>query len=187
MFFVLVALNCGVVVPPDLPLLPPPDAIAIAPLPHEPHSPVSIAAIKGGYTVSLNRATAELMRDALEKADEKQLAAMLKKMAKERKEKDPDDQTVATLEMVAFVASTQLPGLKKSLAQNIGPQGAVITLTGLQSATMQFRKPRPKLEKAAEIVRGVMPLLPDEAKEVVEALRAVARTKPIFWKVEPRG
>jgi hypothetical protein len=42
------------------------------------------------------------------------------------------------------------------------------------------------LEKALEAVRGAMPLLPDDAREAVEALRAVARTTPLFWKVEPR-
>ena len=42
------------------------------------------------------------------------------------------------------------------------------------------------LEKALEAVGGVMPLLPDEAKDAVEAVRAVARTTPLFWKVEPR-
>jgi hypothetical protein len=62
----------------------------------------------------------------------------------------------------------------------------VITLTGLQSLTVKFKKPRPKLEKAVEVVGSVMPLLPEEAREVVEAMRAVARTKPLFWKVEPR-
>lgn len=41
-------------------------------------------------------------------------------------------------------------------------------------------------EKTVEVVRGVMPLLPEESREVVEAMRAVARTKPLFWKVEPR-
>ena len=152
-----------------------------------PYPRVAIAAIKNGYTVSLNRSTAEMLRDALAKADEKELAATLRKMARERKEKDPNDEMVATLEMVAFAVSTQLPGLKRSLAENIGEQGAVITLTGLQTPTVQFRKPRPRLQKAAEIVRGVMPLMPDEAREVVEAMRAVARTKPIFWKVEPRN
>lgn len=171
--------------PPQLPLLPPPGTIEVAPPPHLPAPPVALAAVKGGYQVYLNRSTAELLVGALDRADEKQIAAMLKKMAKERKQADPDDQTVATLEMVALVVSTQLPGFKKSLAENLGPRGVVITLTGLQTATVKFKKPRPRLEKAAEVVRGIMPLLPDEAREVVEALRAVARTTPLFWKVEP--
>jgi len=186
MGFGLVAL-CGIAAaPPELPLLPPPGVAEVAPVPHLPHPPVAIVAVKGGYEVSLNHPTAELLRDALDRTDEKNLAATLRKMAKERKEKDPDDQTIATLEMVAFVASTQLPGFKKSLAQNIGPGGAVITLTGFQADMVKFKKPRPKLEKAAEVVRGVMPLLPDEASEVIEALRSVARTTPIIWKVKPR-
>src|SRR5437773_2481279 len=167
----LVALSWAVTapppdLPPPLPLLPPPGAVEVAPPPHAPHPPVAIAAVKGGYQVYLNRRTAELLRDALDKADEKELAATLRKKAQERKEADPDDHTAATLEMVAFAVSTQLPGFKKSLAENIGPGGAVITLTGLQAPTVKFRKPRPRLEKAAEITRGVMPLLPDEAREV---------------------
>jgi hypothetical protein len=182
----LIALSCVVTVPAQLPPLPPPGVVEVAPMPHVPYPPVEIGAVKGGYQVALNRRTAELLRDALEKTDEKNLAATLKKMAKERKEKDPDDQSVKTLEMVAFVVSTQLPGFKKSLNENIGPRGAVITLTGLQAPMVKFKKPRPRLEKAAEIVRGVMPLLPEEAQEVVEALRAVGRTTPLFWKVEPR-
>jgi hypothetical protein len=107
-------------------------------------------------------------------------------MAAERKEADPDDQTAATLEMVTLVVSTQLPGFKKDLAAKMGPRGVVITLTGLQTQTVKFKTPRPRLEKAAEVVRAVMPLLPDEAREVVEELRAVARTTPLFWKIEPR-
>lgn len=183
----LVLALCAPALQPPLPELPPPGIIELAPAPHTPYPPVAIRPIRNGYTISLNRATAELFRDALEKADEKELAATLRKMARDRKEQDPDDQMIATLEMVALVVTTQLPGLKKSLAQNIGPQGAVITLTGLQSSQVKFRKPRPRLEKAVEVVRGVMPLLPAEAKEVVEGLRAVARTTPLFWKVEPRG
>src|SRR5207302_42643 len=97
----------------------------------------------------------------------------------------PDDQTAATLEMIAFVVSTQLPGFKKALSENMGPQGVVITMTGLQADKIKFAKPRPRLEKALETVRGVMPLLPDEARDAVEAVRAVARTTPLFWKVEP--
>jgi hypothetical protein len=172
---------------PDLPRLPPPGVVEVAPAPHLPSPPFSLAAVKGGYRVSLNRRTAELLQDALDRIDEKELAAKLREKAKERKEADPDDSTVATLEMIAFAVQTQLPGFKKSLAENMGLDGVVITLTGLQKPTVTFRKPRPRLERAAELVRDVMPLLPAEAREAVEAMRAVARTTPLFWKVEPRG
>ncbi len=213
MTFGLVALSWAVAAPPDLPLLPPPTPpgkvevappprtpaqplppllppgmgmTEIAPTPHTPAPRVAITPVKGGYQVSLNRATAELLRDALDKADEKSIAAQLRKMAQDKKEANPDDQTALTLEGVAIVVSSQLPAFKKSLGEQMGPGGVVITLTGLQSPTVKFKKPRPRLEKAAEVVRGVMPLLPDEAREVIESLRAVARTTPIFWKIEPR-
>ena len=161
--------------------------VEIAPAPHVPASPVAVIPVKGGYQVTLNRGTAEMLRDALANADEKEIATSLRKMAKDKKDgAEPDERTAATLEMIAFVVSTQLPGFKKSLTENMGPGGAVITLTGLQAATVKFSKPRPRLEKALETVRGVLPLLPDEAKEAMDAMRAVARTTPIFWKVEPK-
>ena len=171
---------------PELPQLPPPGQLPVAPPPHVASPPFSLAAVKGGYRVSLNRSTAELLQGALEKADEKDLAATLRKKAKERRDANPDDATIATLEMIAFAVQTQLPGFKKSLAENMGPGGVDITITGLQTPQVKFRKPRPRLERAVEVVRGVMPLLPDDARDVVEAMRAVARTTPLFWKVEPR-
>jgi hypothetical protein len=160
----------------------------VAPEPHLPASPLAIAAVKGGYQITLNRASAEQLCDTLAQADEKEIAAALRKIAKDRKDgaKNPDDQTAATLEMIAFVVSSQAPGFKKALAEKMGPGGAVITLTGLQAPVVKFSKPRPRLEKALEAVRGAMPLLPDDAREAVETLRAVARTTPLFWKVEPR-
>ncbi|MFO0802390.1 MAG: hypothetical protein U0791_04610 [Gemmataceae bacterium] len=161
------------------------DELPVAPPPHEPAPPVSVAAIKGGYTVSLNRETAELLRDSLNGTDEKDVAATLRKFAKDKKEADPDDKTAATLELIAFVVANQLPGFKKNLNANIGPRGAVITLTGLQADKVKFPN-RPKLEQALATARSVMPLLPEEARDVMEAFRAVGRTTPLFWKVEPR-
>ncbi|HEY3787695.1 MAG TPA: hypothetical protein VGL71_02520 [Urbifossiella sp.] len=162
--------------------------LEVAPPPRIPFAPVAIQAVKGGYQVFLNRAAAEMLSDALYGAEEKEITASLRQMAKDKKNaaKNSDDQTAATLEMIAFVVSSQLPGFKKALAENMGPHGAVITLTGLQAPVVKFAKPRPRLEKALETVRGVMPLLPDEAQDAVEAIRAVARTTPLFWKVEPR-
>lgn len=164
-----------------------PPIIEIAPFPRVHYPPVQIEAVKGGYRIYLNRPMAERLAEALEGVDAKDVAAMLRSRAKDRKEADPPDEEAAkTLEMIAFAVSTQLPGFRKALGEKMGTNGAVITLTGLQSPTVKFKKPRPKLEKTAEVVRGVMPLLPEESREVVEAMRAVARTKPLFWKVEPR-
>lgn len=159
--------------------------VPVAPPPHEP-APISIAAVKGGYAITLNRKTAELFRDTLANADEKELASTLRKFAKDNKAADPDDKTAATLELIAFVVANQLPGFKKNLADNIGPRGAVITLTGLQAPVVPVPADRPRIAKAIATARAVMPLLPADAKDVMEALRAIGRTTPIFWKVEPR-
>jgi hypothetical protein len=174
--------------PPDLPLLPPPaqqpGVVEVAPAPRPAAPPFSVVAIKGGYQVTLNRKSAEMLRDALEQTDEKQLAEKLKKKAQERKEANPDDETVKTLEMAAFGVAAQLPGFKKSLAENMGPNGVVITMTGFQAPQVKFK--RPLFAKAAGVVRAAMPLMSDEARETIEGLSAMARTTPLVWKVEPR-
>jgi hypothetical protein len=149
-------------------------------------SPVAVRAIKGGYTVTLSRSAAERLRDALAHADEKQIAQAIRDEAKRRKE-DPEKADAAVqLELVALVVSTQLPAFKKAFADKVGPHGAVITVTGLQAPTVKFRKPRPALEKALEVARAVTPLLPEEARDVLEAMHAVGRTTPLFWQVDPR-
>ena len=163
-----------------------PPLVAIAPAPHAALPSVAVVPVKGGYQIALNRATAEMFRDTLATTDEKDIAAKLRKMAKDKKEANPDDPTAATMELIAFVVSSQLPGFKKSLAENTGPRGAVITMTGLQSQTIKVPKSMPRLEQALATVRMVMPLLPEEAKDALEAMRAVGRTTPLFWKVEPR-
>jgi hypothetical protein len=179
--------------PGEVEVAPPPRPAGVAPLlpglpdvPTLPAPPFSLTAVPNGYQVSLNRQTAELLRDALGRVDEKDLAASLKKAAKDRKEANPDDDTARTLELLAFAAATQLPGFKKALAENMGPGGVVVTVTGLQAPAIKFKKPRPILEAGFGMMRRVMPLLPEEARDAVEAMRAVARTTPLFWKVEPR-
>jgi hypothetical protein len=149
---------------------------------------VSVAAAPGGYTITLARGPAELLRDAVNGADEKAIAKSLRDEAAKRKENPdkPGADSAAQLELVAFLVSSQLPAFKKALHENMGPHGVVIRVSGLQVPQVKFRKPRPKLEKAAQALREVMPLLPEEIRDVVEAMRAVARTTPLIWKVEPR-
>lgn len=183
-----VVLWCGVVaVPPVVPgPADVPDEVEVAPPPRLAGPRVSVVAIKGGYQIALNRPTAELFGDALDRADEKELAATLRKMAKDRKADDPDDATAAKLELAAFVVSSQVPGFRKALHDNMGPGGVVITMTGLQGPPVKFKKPRPRLEKALQAFRRAEELMPADARDAVEALRAVATTTPLFWKVEPR-
>jgi hypothetical protein len=160
----------------------------VAPPPAAVGRRVSVVAAPGGYRITMARGPAELLRDALDGADEKQIAKALRDEAKRRKDDPdkPDADNTATLELVAFLVSTQLPAFKKSLRDNMGPHGVVISVGGLQAPKVQFRRPRPRLERAAEAIRNAMPLLPEEVREAVEAMRAVARTTPLVWKVEPR-
>src|SRR5262245_41059019 len=164
------------------------DPVDVAPPPAPVGPPVWVAAAPGGYTITLARGPAELLRDTLDGADEKAIAKALRDEATRRKN-DSDNPTAdntAQLELVAFLVSSQLPAFKKALRENMGPHGVVIKVAGLQAPQVKFRKPRPKLERAVGVLREVMPLLPEEAREVVEAMRAVARTTPLLWQVEPR-
>src|SRR4051794_1887535 len=94
---------------------------APAPVPAGP--PVAVRAVKGGYTITLSRWSAERLRDALASADEKQITQTLRDEAKRRKA-DPDKpeaaDTAAQLELVALLVSTQLPAFKKAFADRIG-------------------------------------------------------------------
>lgn len=163
-------------------------AVEVAPEPRPAAPAVAVTAIPGGYRVALNRQSADRLQQLLDGTDEQAVAAALRDRAKAMKDApEPDEKGAATLELIAFAAAGQLPGLRRALAENTGPAGAVVTVTGLQApkAKLPFRKPRPRLERAAGALRDNMALLPADAREAVEALRAVGRTTPLFWKVEP--
>jgi hypothetical protein len=149
------------------------------PLPPPP--PVRIEAIPNGYQIFLNRPTAELLLSAVESADEKQLSAAIRDEAAKRKDVDPD--TAAKLELIAFVVNSQLPAFRKELKAKMGPNGVLIRVTGLQQPMVKFK--RPAMERAAGVVRQVKPLLPQDAQDTIEAMRAMGRTTPLTWKVEP--
>ncbi|MBY0514137.1 MAG: hypothetical protein K2P78_09535 [Gemmataceae bacterium] len=165
---VLALAPCGAVLAQDVPVGPPPPPVLIAPIPN-------------GYTITLNRPTAMLLSRALDNADEKQISQRIRDEAAKQKDADPD--SAAKLELIAFVVKSQLPAFKKQLAENMGPNGVVIRVTGLQKPEAQFK--RPAMQKAAAVVRQVQPLLPPDAQLTVDALRAMARTTPLAWKVEP--
>jgi len=144
-------------------------------------APVRIEAIPGGYQIFLNKSSAEFLSDVLVNADEKQIAGLIRDEAKKRKDVEPD--TAAKLELIAFLVNGQLPAFKKELKEKCGPGGVCIKVTGLQKQEVTFKNPR--LNKAAGVVRAVAPLLPAEAQGTLEAMRAMARTTPLMWKIEP--
>jgi hypothetical protein len=143
---------------------------------------VRVEALKDGYRVTLTQPAAEKLRAALDATDEKSLAATLKELAKTEREKDAESETAVTLEVVALVLSSQVPQLKKALAENVGPNGATIRVWGLTREHV-LKKPRPRLRKVLE---GVKAVLPDDARATVEGVMQAARTTPLTWKVEPR-
>jgi hypothetical protein len=160
----------------------------VAPEPRPAAPPVAVTAIPGGYRVALNRRAADRLYALLDRTDEQAIAAALRDRAEALKDgPEPDGKGAATLELIAFVTASQLPGFRQALAENTGPAGAVVTVTGLQAdrAKLPFRKPRPRLERAAGLLRENMAVLPADAREAAEALRAVGRTTPLFWKVSP--
>ncbi len=157
---------------PDLPVAPPPRLVCPA---------VEFNTVAGGYQVLLNHGTAVRLRDVLEQADEKEIAAMLRDLATEKDDKDE----AAKLNLAAFLVASQVPGFKKSLKDNLGPNGVVITVTGLQKPEVKTGKPR--LDRAFRVLGQISPLLPEDARGTVEAIRSMARTTPIAWKVEPRN
>lgn len=159
-----------------------------APAPVPVGTPVAVTAIPNGYQIVLSRGAAELLRDALDRVDEKAVAGAIRDEARRRKgdAAEPDPDTAAKLELVALLVSTQVPAFKKALAGRVGPHGAVVKVTGLQAPAIKFAQPRPRLERALGVVRSVMPLLPDDARDALEAMRAVGRTTPLAWEVEPR-
>ena len=167
---------------PGEPVLP---EFPVAPPPRLAGPPVAVVPLDGGYQLRLNRWAAGQLQTALDQTDEKDVAAKLREMAKEKKEgATPDEVAAGKLELIAFLVANQLPGFKKALRDNTGPGGAVVTVTGLQAPAVKFGRPR--LDRAADLLRGAMPLLPPDARDAVEALRAMGRTTPLAWKVEPR-
>jgi len=145
--------------------------------------PVRVESLKDGYRVILSRPAAEKFRSLLDTVqDEKALAESLRGMAKDKREENPDSDTAATLEIVALVVGNQVPALKKALDEHTGPAGATIRVYGLKRENI-LKRPRPRLRRIAETVKGA---LPDDARATVEGVMEAARTTPLVWTVEPR-
>lgn len=169
---------CSAAAAADLPVAPPPRPVGPS---------VELSATPNGYTVTLSRRGVEQFRGLLDRADEKQAAAMLRDRAKSmRAAPDADEAAAAKLELLAFLAGSQIPALRTELRDKAGPGGAVLTVTGVQAKELPIPESRPRLRRAAGVLRGVLPLLPADARGSLEALDAAARTTPLTWKVEPR-
>ncbi|MFO0799482.1 MAG: hypothetical protein U0804_18590 [Gemmataceae bacterium] len=165
-----------------------PDALPeVAPPPRLVAPLVELAPLPNGYRITLSRRGVEQFRDVLESTDEKQAAALLRDRAKKmRAGETPDDAAAGKLELMAFVAGSQIPALRTELRDKAGPGGAVITVSGLQKADLPIPENRPRLRRVAGVVQGVVPLLPPDARDTLLGLSAMSRTTPLTWRVEPR-
>lgn len=159
----------------------------VAPPPRPVGPMVELAPIPNGYQLTLSRRGTERFQELLDGTDEKQAAAALRDLAKTKRAGDtPDEAAAGKLELLAFVAGSQIPALRTELRDKAGANGAVITVTGLQKKDLPIPETRPRARRVAGVVRGVMPLLPPDARAALEGLSAMARTTPLSWKVEPR-
>lgn len=163
------------------------DPVEVAPPPRPVGPMVELASVPNGYSITLSRRGVERFRKLLERTDEKQAAALLRDRAKAaRAEPDADEAAAGKLELLAFVAGSQIPALRAELRDKSGPGGAVLTVTGIQAKELPIPADRPRLKRAAGVVRGVMPLFPADARATLAALDAMSRTTPLRWTVEPR-
>jgi hypothetical protein len=165
-----------------------PDALPeVAPPPRPVPPLIDFAPVPNGYKVELSRRGVERFRELLENTDEKQAAAALRDLAKKKRAGvTPDDAAAGKLELLAFVAGSQIPALRTELRDKAGPGGAVITVTGFQKADLPIPEDRPRLKRIAGVVQGIMPLLPADTRDVLLGLSAMSRTTPLTWRVEPR-
>lgn len=165
-----------------------PDPLPEVAPPPRPVAPlIDFAPVPNGYRVELSRRGVERFRELLESTDEKQAAASLRELAKKKRAGEtPDEAAAGKLELLAFVAGSQIPALRAELRDKAGPGGAVITVTGLQKAELPIPADRPRLKRAAGVVQGILPLLPADTRELMLGLSAMSRTTPLSWRVEPR-
>ena len=144
----------------------------LGPVPRLAEKGLTVEFVTGGYKMKLSRSAAEGLREALKRIDnEKEIGELLRDTAK-----DLTNEKVANeLQVLALMISRETPKFKKSLDENMGENGVIISVYGLQRG-----KDRPLLRAFGRAV------LPEEIKEQAKLLLAMAQTQGIFWKIEAR-
>jgi hypothetical protein len=147
--------------------------LEILPPPRPAEPPLRAEEITGGYKLYLTRSAAELLGKALNKIEDEQgLADTLRGVAKDLNEGEVPLQ----VEILAHAIAREVPAFKKSLAEKMGDQGVTITVYGLPRKV----KDRPVLRAIGKAV------LPPDLQEQARALLTMAKTTPLYWKIEPR-
>ena len=115
----------------------PPELVELAPPPRLAGLPVAFVAVKGGYQILLNRWAADRLQAALDRTDEKQVAAALRDLAKEKKEApEPDEEGAAKEEEESGSSSYVAPEKEKDTQL----QYALGLLRGTKTANSEPKK-----------------------------------------------
>lgn len=126
-----------------------------------------------GYKMYLNRATAELLQEALKGVtDEKALAERIRTRIKP----DTSAESKAKMELLAFAVQKQLPQFREQLGTRMGDNGVIVTVHGPQKKP---KRERPVLKAIAKLA------LNDELEEKAQKLLTVMRTQAVWWSVAP--
>ena len=139
--------------------------------------PVRVEMTSTGYQVFLSHKAATNLSESLGRVEnEESLGDLVKQLSTLER---LDENTQLRLELLSLVLAKQLPAFKQSLAKNIGENGAVITVVGIEQAP---KKERPLLK----LIGGrVMQRLPEDMQQKASNALAMARTAVVYWTVSP--
>ena len=140
--------------------------------------PLEIETIRGGYQMKLNRAMADGLLTGMKQVDggEEALAKRISGMA----DRTISKENKAKLELLSYGIAVQSPEFKKSLEKNMGKNGVVIQVYGLENKLLTVPlSERPFLKGIFEKV------VPEIAQDETKKLLKMARTMPMYWKIQP--
>jgi hypothetical protein len=143
----------------------------LAPPPRLCESHVRFERTLGGYQVILTRKASEKLSHALKVVGDGTPGTEFAKLAV-KELNDPEAEK--KVEFLAFIVKSQAPALKKSLDEQMGPQGAIIKVFGVDNKLVPEPPP---------IARAFIPL---KIREKMDTGLKVLNTTPLYWKIEGR-
>ena len=149
----------------------PPEVLTVAPRLAAPA--IEVTPTKFGYTLRLDRPTAEAMRDALmDVKDPKGVAESLK----EAVDAERRPEVAAAVRSFALVFASQAGPMREALQKKTGEQGILFNVYGVPKAA---RKDRPLVRA---IIRAAAP---DEFTKAMRDAKLVLDTEAVYWIAEP--
>ena len=143
------------------------------PRPVEEEQPARIELTRSGYDIILTRRAAEKLRKTLDTFTQEQMIADALRAGAMNEE---DAEVREALELAALLISREVPKMREALRENMGPNGVVISVYGIES--------KPKRDRP--LLRRIGQALPPDLQEKARKIIKVARTTPVYVGVEPR-